>query len=1567
MAEERFSKGIDIPVFNRDTYDQVTEEAAQLLSQINQVAANVPETIMVEAAKRNINLEFMNPVTDFFSKAAQEPWRRLKASMLQPLNINPDTTGLGEAALKGVFFGVREAWERSFPSVGRALALQQQEDISFGEAYNKSIVSPFRLWQEAKARGEVIDFGSATFQDTKPEDTDRYKDLIDKGVDPLKARDIVLSELGVNIWTSIEEESRKISMPSEIAAALEARNRGGQATFGRVMWQPFHMIAGPEDRAYDFYTGAIDLIANLFDPTFLVGKGVKGVKAGRQLLALTDEAAQSLGLANGFVRNIFSRGTADQVINSRLGDKLADFLYQNRNNPKTILEESNFKFVNKYIVSDEQLSSDFTNFMKNLENLGELDVKVARGAVKELLTAKITREGITEQPNLRVLATATEGLVPMVQKNSRWRNLLRTYFGPQYKTNVTGRNPDALLVNYSKFLTTLDPQEKLIDGNARVRNIIKALDEVQSTDPLLRSVILVDEIVKDMNSFKEIYKEGLKVARKGKVRKGDDDMINDLFNTLTGYQKDVIDAVAKDKTVWNSLTLADDVIERVAEASGKSIDDVAQAIRTQPILETTLTQEVILPDVSKVIKLANKLDRSMGGKYKDMVGILGDSSTALFLDSFMKTIFKPLVLLRPAWTLRVVGEEQLRILADGVIGVTERPMQLLARIIGSPTKRAYKTQRGWRGGSTFDEGIAEAESRAFGGMSGFDGKIDWETVVKEGNPDKWGQGQINVITKLIGARLPKRIARIKRLEPKDQAKAYDELINDILTKGSPEYEAIQAVAVEGNNPFHRFFEIIKLGEDRVVTRDFIDLMDQHITNSLTKTGNEVVDQRLWELIETGKFTKVAKADEVEEVVDLNKIIRGIASEEEYELYLKDPKSLSTKRMKEIQEKFDDNLTEGVDKYIKEFGDLLPDMVNWKSKPIPFDESSWEKVVNWGMQTLMTERTNNLSRIPVFKAQYWKKSGELIAISSERVKQKIIAGAVKAELPKKEINKLHKIASAGDAGIDDDKLIELMAKASGVNKVKGLLYDITEKRRFWEATRFAFPFGNAYQEVITTWLGLMKANPSIAPRANTVWAGATQPTDQFEDTGKGFFYENPVNGQAVFNYPGTGLVQKYMFGDDDTTKINMPVYASSVNIAASIMPGFGPIVTLPAAFIFKNYPEESYWNNIIFGDFPAPDVSDPKSIFKSLGVLPAWLDKVGTILYNQEEDTTGIYGNTVMDTYKALIYSGQIDDSTEEGMREGMELALDKSKTLFMLRTASQFLGPAGVASPIYELKPENMDYFMFETLADEYRTIKEANNYDDATATEIFIETYGLNPLPLTVAKSVSIEKFPVTKPGYDWYKDNQDLYETYPLVAWYLEPPPIYAEFSFASYKKGILENKREYRTPEQWAIAKNKLLGAVALREYENTINIVGNNSTAARNLRNAKKKELEQRYWGYGQPSIVGQPAQPSIDMQIDQLIKMVQNPDLQENEVVIAANKYLDKRQMIIDEFVAQGMSETIWTSSSKYVGVRHMLRLYANQLMAETGNFGPLFDQLLAKELEPEYEDNLLLELELGSQ
>ena len=133
-------------------------------------------------------------------------------------------------------------------------------------------------------------------------------------------------------------------------------------------------------------------------------------------------------------------------------------------------------------------------------------------------------------------------------------------------------------------------------------------------------------------------------------------------------------------------------------------------------------------------------------------------------------------------------------------------------------------------------------------------------------------------------------------------------------------------------------------------------------------------------------------------------------------------------------------------------------------------------------------------------------------------------------------------------------------------------------------------------------------------------------------------------------------------------------------------------------------------------------------------------------------------------------------------------------------------------------------------------------------------------------------------------------------------------------------------------------------------------------ARTLRNEKKKELQQRYWGYGQPEIVGEPAQPSIDMQVEQLERMVQDPLLKDNSVVITTKKYLDARQQVIDGFVDAGLSETIWKSSSKYIGVRLALRQIADELMVENPDFGPLFDQLLSKELEPEFEDDLLVEL-----
>jgi hypothetical protein len=152
----------------------------------------------------------------------------------------------------------------------------------------------------------------------------------------------------------------------------------------------------------------------------------------------------------------------------------------------------------------------------------------------------------------------------------------------------------------------------------------------------------------------------------------------------------------------------------------------------------------------------------------------------------------------------------------------------------------------------------------------------------------------------------------------------------------------------------------------------------------------------------------------------------------------------------------------------------------------------------------------------------------------------------------------------------------------------------------------------------------------------------------------------------------------------------------------------------------------------------------------------------------------------------------------------------------------------------------------------------------------------------------------------------------------------------------------------------------------QYEREIGISGNNTDAAKAIRDDYKKQLMDQYWGYGQPGIVGSPTQPSTDMQIEQLIKMVDDPKLQDNEQVKSIKLYLEQRQNLINITKATVDSETIWKTSRNYAGARQMLRQEADKLITENQKFGPIFDQLLAKELQPEYEDDLLLQLNESS-
>ena len=1539
---------------------QVTQDQADRLSAVQQGTTNVPASVMVQGVKDNADNGFLDSLTEFFSKATAATYGRVKNAVFNQLNINPETGGFGELAIKGGMLGVRAVYEDVIARPIRTIENVQQ-GASLSEAWKKSAIDPFRYWKEAVERGEKIDLGNALFQATDPEKTETYQELIDKGADPIRARKAAAAQLGYNVFDKIFEEEQKTVFQGDRAAALIARGKSPHATPGRVLFKPFEFIIGPEDKAYDFFTGLVDFGLQLLDPTFLAGKAAKGIKAGSKLLALSDEAADGLGLLNGFVRKSFSRTTAEEVINGEIGNKIFLELYKLKDKPADLMEKTNFSLVNKYVVENKAISDEFNIFTKGLFALEDgLDDVSAIQAVKELITPK-------------VLAVGTAGEVPQIQKLSRFRQSVGDYFGPLYKTRLSGNNPDNLIVEYAKFLRLLDPKDQVVSRNQRVKDMITKLDELPK-NPNVRSNAIVTQLLDDFTSLRTIYKDEL--VKAGTLEKNEK-LVDNVFSALIK----VVDEQGKItgemtrytnlnqvplgmKKAWKKILKQDEEFSR--GVNDETLEEAFDTLYTQPLLETTLSQDIFLANPSEVIKLSNRLAKNMRGRFEEAQKIVGGEGVSRFFDFYVGQLFKPLVLLRPAWTVRVIAEEQLRAVADGVLAPLDHPIGLLARLFDDVGARPSYAQSGWLDTSAWKLGISESttgDTRSLKALKrqSITPAIKYETVELATSPERWKEGQWRVINNFYHDVLMRKIAQGELV--KNKKKFYEDLAKELKEEGNTYRELMLNLTSGTHNPYRilRGSDALTPAEYNKVLDDFIGLMREELRQSLSATGKNV-NSELYQVVATGKF-KVG-----DEVLDLD--LTRTAKISQSDLKLLNEGKLSNKEADKLQGLIDQATNKVYDNYFTKFGgkEILPQTVKWKTKPFTTDRGFLDRTTENLFKWLMTNPTNSLSRIPVFKSSYWNKSAELIPISSEKVKQKIIKGAREAGIGEKVIKRMDDIKSAGADGIDDAVLIENLAKGFAVSKVKSLLYDITENRRFWEASRWLFPFGNAYQEVITTWLGIVKRNPQVAARFQTTWDGAAQENDTLDPTGKGFFYKNPVNGKVVFNYPGTDLLQNWMFKDnvsETDVRVNMPVYAQSINIAASFIPGFGPVVTFPAAFMFDNFPEESFITRLVFGEFPPMNPKDPVDWQKTLGFRPAWLDKFIKIAFNKGENSQGVFGNTVIDTYKAMLYAGMIDDSTEELAKEGMQKAVDAAKTIFLFRAVSQFLGPAGAASPTFEITDKNFNYFMLETLADEYRTLKISNNYDDALATQKFIETYGINPLPLTVSKTVSIEKRPTTVEGADWMKENIDIYEKYPLVAWYLEPAPIYSEFSYDAYKKALLEGAREYRTPEQWAVAKNKLLGSIALEQYERQTGIFGNNTAGAKALRDAKKKELEQRYWGYGQPGIVGSPTQPSINMQIDQLIKMVNDPDLQNFDTIKSAKLYLEARQQVINSFVAAGLSETIWRTSSKYAGVRAALRNEADKLIRDNPSFGPMFDQLLAREIEPEYEDNLLVQLGLG--
>ena len=1570
----------------------VTPDVAKQFSNLNQKAYNVPGPLLRSAAEQNVDDNFFNELQQRVNERDQSSWSKIKNAAYSNIGITSDV-GIPTLLLKAVGSGFLWAWENTIPRAARAAELLQSDRATnLKDAWaDADVDDPFSRYVTARKEGRSVDIGDGFLSvRSDPEKTATYQQLIDEGVSAEIARTVALRQLGKPIFEEyIEEAENKVQFTGARAEALRKRGITPTVTPGRFLFKPLEFIAGPQTEAYDFMTGVIDLALNWYaDPANRALKGISAVSAKRAKFglgkqktfsALTTEQADQMGFLERGLQKVARQESVEDYLAS---DDMVPFLawmFDNRKNPSTILEQSNFSLTRLAETAPGYGSKQFTQFysrLKNLDKRGKLTDDIAKAdAVRKIL-----------KPN--VLAAATDMAVPSVKKAGTFRTAISNTFGKQSRfgfdaerqfgqvydnTQLDVNNLDYLLTNYVKYMKFSGVEEKV--RNIRANNLLEGIERI-GDNQLARANFVAGAIKSDLARQRTYKLKQLKDA--GASTKETEKFVELSTKTAAGYLESAQDIgrYYGSMDVSMPVTFKKEFIKYQTETLGLSAqkaEDLFRASYRYPTFENHLITSITLPAPSAVIKADRALLKGFSNQLGKVIDTIGESAVTTLFDNYYSSLFKPLALLRVAYLVRVQLEEQARLAASGINSLYKHPIQYIANQIA----KTYKNAEGFLPGSQIyklglgkvqiNQGFTDRQLKSVGRNNPLADGYD----LKGKEHSFFNRAFYADFQGSASDPLARRIALIESSLTDNKELAYSRLIKELKTEGNPLRETMINVSGGDGNPL----AILKTTPvdakvyDELVT-DFVYTQRAQLhallgggvidksAQAVTPVSNWVTSPANDELLQAFTNRKFTSKGGVE--VDLNlenigkvdelTIKRFRAGDDTVQRAIYDEVIAAEKKTQEL--------------FLNKFNpkEILPDeyLVKVPKKLDATTRSKWDRATSFGFKWLSEKPANELTRNPAFFGFYYDNTTKLIAVSSEKIKKTIIAGAKKDGVSKKVLKQMENTPSAGAQGIKDAQLISKLAVSKATEQTLDLLYDISKKGDFWQTTRFIFPFGGAYQEIFQTWARLTKANLQFATRPTQLSVSGIKPNPVFDSEGtKGFFYANPTNGEMVFGYPGEGLVENWMLGgDSDNVKVNLPLYASSVNLAASVLPGVGPVVRLPASFLLKNYPEEGFINKMIFGDFEPPDIKDPEELAKAAGAYPAWLEKLSKVVLPKDENTVGAFGNTVMDTYRAMIYAGIISDRPED-REAGLEKAVQQARYVYLVRFVSQFVGPAGVSSPLYELETKNGDFYFFQTLADDYREIKKQVLGDDTEATRIFIERYGINPIALTVGKTTTVMKRPVTEEGSRWLRESEDIYKEYPLVAFYANPEPSYSDLEWGQIKENYLEGAAVPRSPRQHAALQAKIKGFVEFTQWQRDLGIENDNSNAARALKKQYQDNLAQTYWGYGFDTIVGLPERPTINMQIEELERMARDPRLEKYEAIKGLQAYLARRQIIIDEVEKATGSKTIWKQSDNYIGMRELLREYGDYLVIQYPQFNSVFQNLLKSELQGEFTDKIL--------
>lgn len=712
--------------------------------------------------------------------------------------------------------------------------------------------------------------------------------------------------------------------------------------------------------------------------------------------------------------------------------------------------------------------------------------------------------------------------------------------------------------------------------------------------------------------------------------------------------------------------------------------------------------------IDNVVPLPNTREiRRKAGALKPVFDVWGVTGTVEGMDGFMSLVWRPFQLIRAAWTLRVVGEEQLRMGASGLTSMFAHPLSHLAYMTGRRGATDIK-------GNYIEDAEEFSRSLARGSMGFRDdptGMVRTGRKVpirreEEGFIEGWMDEIIDLhrdpVAKRVaggwgdGDRVPggltgNHVEDAKRWFWNGPGKKFRKQIVDA---GHPEYNDL----AEANRYIDTVFERIKVktGEDN-------DLLEAVASG---KIGGKRAVETVAGFAKPSKFFKTRLSTIADEGIG-PAVVKG-------DLMIHKPKSAGPRLFEAYNE--------GVQNLFNALGSVP---------------------------------TNKLSRSPAFKQMYWNRIEEVISFMDDATQVKIIDRALEANLSGAQIKRMRQIAGRGsktDNALDIDNA-DLIAKSHALDSSKKLLYDLHDKSQFSDINRNFFPFMEAWKEIMTVWAKLAVQRPQNIRKGQKIIGGLRN---------SGVFHEDPDTGEEMFTYPGSELLTEKTLG----VPIPLEARASGLNLfAGSVLPGFGPAVTYPASKIIPDTPRYTGMKEILFpyGESGLIDSVIP-SWARKMGKY--WADPQrdtdhGNTVFDVAKylQSTGKYGNS----------QAEIDRMMRDAGKKAQWLSVIRAMGAATLPSSPspQFLALDKNGSVLVAQQMANDYYDMVEKAAGEGRPEDDAlGEWLEKYGEDAFLTIQSKSRLLTYGPPSIVLGKDAVK-----WARKNEELVREYPSVYWLFAP----------------------------------------------------------------------------------------------------------------------------------------------------------------------------------------------------